>query len=1344
MRATGWGHSHAWNDSTSSSGARAMAASATLVGSSLLPSIFTFTFDSGSDTHLLTLEAARALLSSQKFSSLKVLGVSGVPQRADLQGNLILAVQSPHGTVYNLDCGRAHGMQSCPLNLLSVSLLLKKGCVIHFEDGACYFQPAKGGERLPFRVRDGLFELDARRSDLDAASSVSCSSAGRSFGAISGDLTLWHRRVRHMSRQQLLRISKSEAVEGFMLKGKHSLTCACDTCSMAKIRRQPIPHQSRFSDPATFVGHTVSTDTKSLPFPSVRGYRYVICYVDHYSRFGLCYFMRSKKEVSDTLRRYLADMHNLGVTVRNIQSDRGSEFFAQEGDSLADRDRRLHQFGAICTAQSPPVKHVLRPVELKEALAENWFREHFRAANSMLWEARLSPIFWADAVQYSQFLFNRSPNSHVGDHTTPFEVVTRHKPRWDKFKVFGCDAFQHIPNNPYYKYPGIPRGRRLLFMGFDDSMMGYKCFDPENRNYVNTSNLYFNESFTHRVDALRHHDQRRALLKRDAEQPLQIDDFSDPNSDAVRALYLDPDAPPPVSSPISRPAVGGASQAADNVAVCPGAHPGGALGPLSPASLAADVIQARLREGVPLRPLRLLPVGKEAPFTVDDKVFLEFALRSNVPVVYYQPCPKTKSSRVRYLNYMLAETLRESLELGSTRDDIRFDYRRGYIQFPKNESVLPGHVFHAQSLAEKYGVSHALRDSGVAIPRSPFYDASLARVYAVQSISSLSSNSWQSDFHSMLESLYEPEPSIVEMLNHRESAERFAEFQFRKVLLSSSIDIDFSLPPEPTSFRQVQPDVCPEADSWRGAMAEEMDSMSRFQVYKRVPKSAANGRQILGCKWVYKRKTNKFGHVTRYRARLVAQGFRQREFDSFNPDDIHSPVVHKNSLRCLLSVAAAENLRVYCMDVKSAFLQAPLKEKIYLKAPPGFASFSASGEEEVLELSQAIYGLKQSSSAFYDAASAHLISKGFESVLGDPCLFKRVNPDGSKFFAAVYVDDITFACSGDAARDVFMAEIRERFVVDEGEGAPIDYLLGMAITQDLAAGTIKMSMELPITKLCLSVLSQEELVKSDSVDTPMLPTPLRKESSRLIPQSEFDYLSVVGSLLHIANCVRCDISYAVGNLARFSAAPGPTHVRAVKRCLQYLYATRSLGITYSRDLSGSQHNVPLMYEGAKHPLDNGSNRLQTFVDSDYAADETRRSTMGGVVMLNGGPIAWFSVLGKTVATSTCEAEVNAAVVAAKDAVHIQRILVDLGVCDGTQPLQIAEDNAACIAQAQAGLRHVRNAKHYEVRLRFLQQLVLDKQVQFKYCPTDLQLADLLTKPLESVKFRSFRAQLLTR
>ena len=117
-------------------------------------------------------------------------------------------------------------------------------------------------------------------------------------------------------------------------------------------------------------------------------------------------------------------------------------------------------------------------------------------------------------------------------------------------------------------------------------------------------------------------------------------------------------------------------------------------------------------------------------------------------------------------------------------------------------------------------------------------------------------------------------------------------------------------------------------------MDDEIASMKAFEVYERVPRSAAQGRQILGCKWVYKRKTGKHGEVTRYRARLVAQGYRQKEWDSFNPDEISSPVAHKETLRTFLSTATGLDLEVYCCDVKAAFLQSYLSEKIYLKAPP--------------------------------------------------------------------------------------------------------------------------------------------------------------------------------------------------------------------------------------------------------------------------------------------------------------------------------------------------------------------------------------------------------------------------
>ena len=96
----------------------------------------------------------------------------------------------------------------------------------------------------------------------------------------------------------------------------------------------------------------------------------------------------------------------------------------------------------------------------------------------------------------------------------------------------------------------------------------------------------------------------------------------------------------------------------------------------------------------------------------------------------------------------------------------------------------------------------------------------------------------------------------------------------------------------------------------------------------------------------------------------------------------------------------------------------------------------------------------------------------------------------------------------------------------------------------------------------------------------------------------------------------------------------------------------------------------------------------------------------------------------------------------KEAVHFGRMLFDLGLMAADVPIQIAEDNSACIAQAEAGLRHVRNAKHYAVKLRFLQQLVVDKVIAFVYCPTDVQLADFFTKPLDADAFVKFRDSIM--
>ena len=91
----------------------------------------------------------------------------------------------------------------------------------------------------------------------------------------------------------------------------------------------------------------------------------------------------------------------------------------------------------------------------------------------------------------------------------------------------------------------------------------------------------------------------------------------------------------------------------------------------------------------------------------------------------------------------------------------------------------------------------------------------------------------------------------------------------------------------------------------------------------------------------------------------------------------------------------------------------------------------------------------------------------------------------------------------------------------------------MSIEQNLEAGTIRMSMGAPIVKLAHGILTPEEIAKSANVDSPMLSSAvLPRLKEREVPVSTFDYLSVMGSLIHFANCMRPDIGLAVGVLAR--------------------------------------------------------------------------------------------------------------------------------------------------------------------------------------------------------------------
>jgi len=73
--------------------------------------------------------------------------------------------------------------------------------------------------------------------------------------------------------------------------------------------------------------------------------------------------------------------------------------------------------------------------------------------------------------------------------------------------------------------------------------------------------------------------------------------------------------------------------------------------------------------------------------------------------------------------------------------------------------------------------------------------------------------------------------------------------------------------------------------------------------------------------------------------------------------------------------------------------------------------------------------------------------------------------------ACTYIDDVYYGASSPDLAQRFLSEMRERFVIEEGEGKQIDSMLGMAVTQNLDAGAVRLDMAMAITKLCSGALS---------------------------------------------------------------------------------------------------------------------------------------------------------------------------------------------------------------------------------------------------------------------------------
>lgn len=488
---------------------------------------------------------------------------------------------------------------------------------------------------------------------------------------------------------------------------------------------------------------------------------------------------------------------------------------------------------------------------------------------------------------------------------------------------------------------------------------------------------------------------------------------------------------------------------------------------------------------------------------------------------------------------------------------------------------------------------------------------------------------------------------------------------------------------------------------FRAAMADHMQSHHEMQSFEEVHVAIAKGSQILDCKWVYTYKFDKDGYLVKTKARLVVRGDQQARSDVENT---YASTLAGKSFRTLMAIAARFDLELLQYDVVNAFVHAKMPYDVFMRMPHGFEK-----QDQVLKLNKALYGLRESPLLWQKLFNAALREAGCEAVKHEPCCWIR---DGVIIF--FYVDDIVVAFREEKRAEAsnLVAHLRSRFALQGGD--EVQWFLGVAVLRDRARKTIYLSQADYIRKM--------ERFLANRVDrrirkSPMAAAELHAFAGVASRRETQQYQRIVGTVLYAAVITRPDVAFAASRLARHNLNPGPQHVAAAERVVEYLLST------------------------ANHALKiGGGDSLNTWTDASFADNSAdRRSSQGYVMMLFGGAIGWKANKQDTVTTSTTEAELLALSQGAKEALYSLRLIQEIGVqlddrhvqiwCDNTQTIRLVTKDVAIL---NTKLRHV------DIHNHWLRERIERQEVRVDYVPTKEQVADGLTKALADPEFERFR------
>jgi len=312
---------------------------------------------------------------------------------------------------------------------------------------------------------------------------------------------------------------------------------------------------------------------------------------------------------------------------------------------------------------------------------------------------------------------------------------------------------------------------------------------------------------------------------------------------------------------------------------------------------------------------------------------------------------------------------------------------------------------------------------------------------------------------------------------------------------------------------------CPNKSNWINAIKDELNNLYNNKIMtfvKRIPKN----KNLITTKWVFATKKDANNNIIKYKARLVARGFKQKY--GIDYELTYSPALNIDGLKLIFALSAKFRWNVYQLDIKAAYLNAPLDRDIYTTIPKGDSNFGRG----YWKLNKALYGLKQSGRQWNKTITKFLIKQGFKQILSEKCIFKYSIKNKTKCIIGLYVDDMIIAGEDKIITDI-IKKIKNKFKVSNC--GPVEYILGIKVEKENNKYIISQK------GFIENLLNKFNIKNTRKRNTPCTGDNIKSENKN--PFNITTYKSAIGSLIYLSKCTRPDIAFAVNKAARKCECP---------------------------------------------------------------------------------------------------------------------------------------------------------------------------------------------------------------